>query len=193
MNTIIKIIDQVPKYIFDNSVNELIPINWEFPEIPDSRRHSIFFKTSYAVHLRVHKTDSKKLSVMGYSSIIECVDTKLREKYIANNILLDWIYNRVKGVRLGRVMLVNLLPGGTIANHIDPGEYFKNYKRFHVPLVTNSGVVFTGSKDNIDYHMPVGMLAQLNNLNIHGVKNISNEGRIHMIADIDTKELEFQF
>jgi hypothetical protein len=110
-----------------------------------------------------------------------------------NNHLVDWIFNRVSGIRLGRIMIVNLLPNSIIPNHVDPGAYFRNYKRFHVPLVTNEGVVFTGSDIGLDYHMPIGTLCQLNNLGLHGVKNLSTESRIHMIVDIETIANEFQF
>jgi hypothetical protein len=152
------------------------------------------FATSYSTHLRIHEKPSGKIKpIEEISKLVECQDTFLRTQLANTNNLVNWIYDRVSGEKLGRIMLVNLLAGGVVPNHIDKGPYFETYKRFHIPLITNEDVVFTGSKDGLSYHMPTGVLGILNNSDIHGIRNNSTNNRIHLIVDIATNITEFQF
>jgi len=201
MNTVIRNISIVPTELIDNCLLEISTIDWKNPEFPDRRNLAPVFKTSHAIHLRVHDSTNNNHhasltpaeNIAAYSAIIACIDTPMRQKLPATDALLLWVYTSVNGRSLGRIMLVNLLAGGNVGSHIDPGIYFETYKRFHVPLISNEQVVFTGSEDGQNYHMPTGVLGQLNNGKLHGIQNNSKFDRIHLIADIATDSQEFKF
>jgi len=197
MNTVIREICAVPKGLIVNCLEEISTIDWKNPEFSDRRRLALVFQTSHAIHLRIHNSNSKYNAsltpaeyIASQSAIIVCIDTLMRQKLPAANELLLWMYTSVNGHSLGRVMLVNLLAGGNVGSHIDPGIYFETYKRFHVPLISNEQVVFTGSEDGQNYHLPTGMLGQLNNGKLHGIQNNSKFDRIHLIVDIATDNTE---
>ena len=80
-----------------------------------------------------------------------------------------------------RAMIANLLPGARIAPHIDTDPSFAIGHRIHVPLVTNPLVDFfiAGSL----YHLQEGMAYEINNLEMHGVHNRSQQERLHLIFD----------
>jgi aspartyl/asparaginyl beta-hydroxylase (cupin superfamily) len=101
---------------------------------------------------------------------------------------VDWIYQTVKGKRLGQIMLAKLLPESGIPYHRDPGPYWEVYKRFHVPIITNPMVLFYCRHNDKEIHMKSGNLYQLNNLWLHAAENYSPYERIHVIVDIETDD-----
>jgi hypothetical protein len=187
---VIKFIDQIPEHLFNDALSEVPNMDWDSAR--DGRRKLELFKTSQAIHLRIDETTpvDPKTGIPIFSTV-KCVDAMNRPNFPKVDNLISWIYERVSGKTLGRIFLVNLLPGGTVGNHKDIGQYFQSYQRFHVPLVTNTNVVFTG--DGTESHMEAGKLWQLNNRNVHGVLNRSELPRIHIIVDIETDDNEFQF
>lgn len=84
--------------------------------------------------------------------------------------------------KVGRCLLVNLKANSNIEPHIDPGFYLTNCKRNHIPIITNSKVIFTVGDDSI--HMPTGSCYEIDNTVLHSVVNASNDSRIHIIIDI---------
>lgn len=83
--------------------------------------------------------------------------------------------------QLGRVMLVDLPAGGKIDRHFDDGAYAEHYDRFHVPLVSDTGNVFTCGDEQL--HMQPGELWQFNHRINHEVVNNSTTSRVHLIID----------
>lgn len=92
----------------------------------------------------------------------------------------------VRASRVGRVMLVNLRPGGVITPHKDQGDYCKAFRRFHLPILTNPGVSFTCGEDT--EYMEPGVLYEIDNRLEHSVRNNSSEGRVHLIIDMQLME-----
>jgi hypothetical protein len=86
-----------------------------------------------------------------------------------------------------RALLVTLLKNTEISEHIDgdTAESLRTAHRIHIPLKTNSNVLFTVGKETIN--MKEGEMWEINNSNeIHGVKNNSDEDRVHLIIDWQT-------
>ena len=119
-------------------------------------------------------------------SMIECVD--------AADVLADLPYvvevcaavcKRLRVTQLGRVMLVELKPGGHIDQHTDQGAYATHYDRFHLVLQSDPGNTFTNGDETI--HMQPGELWQFNHHVEHEVTNNSNTSRIHLILDAVTE------
>jgi hypothetical protein len=188
----VKIIDTVPAQLFINAKNEVLNIDWNDLPIPDRRGEAAVFATSITNHLRVHKAPwGTPHTVEALSVYVDCMDTRARAMYPAVGDLINWIYDRVNGSRLGRIMLVKLLPGGKIGEHIDPGPYFQAHYRFHVPFITHRDMVFFGPGLSNPTHMPEGMLCQLANRDLHAAENNSNVERIHLIVDIDSTDSSY--
>jgi GNAT superfamily N-acetyltransferase len=82
---------------------------------------------------------------------------------------------------LGRVMIVNLQPGGVIDPHEDQGKYAKTFSRFHLVLKSEPGNTFTCDGETV--HMAPGELWWFNHRGEHTVRNDSTEPRIHVIFD----------
>lgn len=182
----VKILNKIPSNIFNTAKDEVLKIDWNNLPIPDRRSEASVFKTSITNHLRVHriKKDTPH-TIEALSAIVDCIDTPARMLYPSIDKLVNWIYDNVNGIKLGRIMIVKLLPNGIINAHIDPGQYFQEHYRFHVPFITDHNVLFYG-EDNVSAHMPEGFLSQLANRRMHSAENKSNVDRIHLIVDIDS-------
>lgn len=192
MKDVIRVISKVPDNLFISAKNEVMEIDWHNLPIPDRRSESPVFRTSITNHLRIHNaTKDTPHTIEAMSAIVDCRDTSARQLYPEVNKLIDWIYDQVNGTKLGRIMLVKLMPGGVIGEHVDPGQYFLEHYRFHVPFITDPNVIFYGHKEEISGHMPEGFLSQLANRRPHSAKNLSSVERIHLIVDIDSNNLNF--
>lgn len=98
---------------------------------------------------------------------------------------------RVLGsTRLGRVLIVNLKPGGVIDPHEDQGRYAKSYSRLHLVLQSEPGNAFTCEGETV--HMAPGELWWFNHRGQHSVRNDSDQPRIHIIIDAQLPGHEVQ-
>lgn len=132
---------------------------------------------------------------------------KMTQCYFVNDFPLTWngkeypiqrkapndiIYNRIKSItddlekvfegRVGRSMLVKLLPRCSIAPHNDIGYYLRSVHRCHIPVVTNDNVIF--GLGDLRMNMKVGTCYEIDNKNKHYVENNSDLDRVHLIVDI---------
>lgn len=193
MQSHVEILDKIPDSIFMAAKAEVEKIDWENLPIPDRRSEAAVFKTSITNHLRIHDAKwNTPHTIEALSEIVECRDTKARVLYPCVNDLVNWIYTTVEGTKLGRIMLVKLLPGGTIGEHVDPGPYFRAHYRFHVPFITHTDMVFFGPGRSNPTHMPEGYLSQLDNRGLHSAENNSSVERIHLIVDINSNSQKYK-
>lgn len=103
----------------------------------------------------------------------------------ARRIVMD-LMAYVGGVRLGRVMINKMVPGGRIFPHADTPEHAGYYRRFHVVLESHPGVAFRCGDEQV--YMAPGDVWWFNNKVEHEVINNSAGDRIHMILDIKVSE-----
>jgi hypothetical protein len=89
-------------------------------------------------------------------------------------------YGYARGV-FPRVMLARMAPGGIIQPHRDnmPAALWPH--KIHVPLLTNDKVGFYIEPKT--YYFPVGEAVEVNNLDVHAVKNEGDSDRIHLIFE----------
>jgi hypothetical protein len=81
-----------------------------------------------------------------------------------------------------RCLLARLLPGVSVAGHIDRAPYFGKTLRIHVPVVTNDAAWMYC--DGLTYRMRAGEVWALNNSAPHAVWNAHpNDARTHLICD----------
>jgi hypothetical protein len=184
---LVKILEKVPEDKFNLALKEIEKIDWG--QIQDNERSArSVFSTSKSIHLRTHKIPPNgpiPKSIQEWSMIVECADKEENIlKYCHTYNLAIWACNYLNGIKIGRIMIVNLLPGGKVNPHIDPYDYFEVHSRFHIPLITNDNVVFLSGPESETEHMPVGMLSRLNNRTLHSVENRSDALRVHIIIDI---------
>lgn len=182
---IINTIKEVPDELFRLVSDEIDQINWE--SVKDSSRTSAVFSTSTTIHIRGHAISNRPVpqTLREWCMICECEDNQQWQgQFIAVRKLADWAMNIVGGLEIGRLMIIDLAAGGIVGTHVDPYDYFKKYSRFHVPVKTNELVNFINGDGHTKEHMPYKYLSQLNNLSAHGIENLSEQNRIHVIIDI---------
>ena len=92
------------------------------------------------------------------------------------------VMSSVKGEQLGRVMVTRLPPGKAITPHRDVlGKYANFYTRYHVPLQSDVGCVFSCGEENV--HMQAGEVWWFNGHLDHAVTNNSARDRLNLIID----------
>lgn len=98
----------------------------------------------------------------------------------ARDIVMS-VFAAVRGIRLGRVMINRIAPGGVIYPHPDTPEHCKYYSRFHVVLQSAEGVKFRAGDEWAAWE--TGAVFWFNNALEHEVINESPMDRIHMVLD----------
>jgi len=187
---ITRLIDKIPNDVFKIAQNEISNIDWDL--INDGRTtRTIAFADSKSLQIRISKQPAVLLeNVHDWGKIVETVNHPVHyHKFPGINKLSEWVLQRVNGVKLGRVFIARLVPGGTIPPHIDLGEYFDIHARFHVPFQTTADVNFSTSPDDALEHMTQQQLYKLNNTVTHYAKNNGQHYRIHLILDIQLDRL----
>jgi hypothetical protein len=196
-------ISQVPESILNAAIAEIDNIDWTQPQIdsyirtyqkvesrgvtdttPPNRRH--FINQNLPIFLRTYKealTDNNITDWLDYHKNIDSVDTEWQAKLPDVTKLLHWVQQKMNAQATGNSVLNCMLPGGSIIPHTDSGRYFTTYCRFHIPLQTNSQVIFSGASD-IQEHMPLGWLYRFNNRMLHQVQNQGTTNRVHLVVDL---------
>jgi hypothetical protein len=80
-----------------------------------------------------------------------------------------------------RVLLARLNAGERIGSHRDHGYSLARAHRIHCPIFTNPQAEF-GIAGNIK-HLAPGEVWEINNRKVHGVRNLGDESRVHLILD----------
>lgn len=142
----------------------------EFTFRQDYHEHHIHSQTIPLLY-NMHLDEDGKLSQ--YVNLFE------KEMKELNDILLKYY----KKGKLVRCMIVNLLPRKEILPHVDSDPSLLKIKRHHLPLVTNSEVVFRCEDEYLN--MQTGEIWEFRNDLPHAVYNKSPFRRIHIIADWD--------
>lgn len=85
------------------------------------------------------------------------------------------------GAVWGRSRLMGLAAGSEVPSHIDINYYWRTHLRIHIPVITNSGVLFTcGDRTE---HMAAGECWIFDSFRWHDVQNKGSEQRIHLVID----------
>jgi len=86
-----------------------------------------------------------------------------------------------------RMIVVRMNPQSEIPLHYDTGSSLPYAHRIHLPIKTNDEIIFQVGEDC--KNLKPGELWEINNQRQHGVRNLSNEARIHVIMDWVTSDL----
>lgn len=98
----------------------------------------------------------------------------------AREIVMN-VFAAVRGVRLGRVMINRIAPGGVIYPHADTEAHAAYYSRYHVVLQSAPGVMFRCGEEKTSWE--TGAVFWFRNELEHEVANNSATDRIHLIID----------
>lgn len=85
------------------------------------------------------------------------------------------------GEVLGRSRLMKLAPGAEVSLHVDFNYHWYTRVRIHIPVITNSGVIFFCGNERV--HMNAGECWIFNSWNRHRVINSGAEERVHLVLD----------
>lgn len=96
-------------------------------------------------------------------------------------IIFD-LMRRVSGVRLGRVLITRLPPGGRIAPHVDGGAPATYFDRYQIALQSLPGVLFRAGDEQVGF--ATGEVWMFDNTQEHEVINNSADDRLALIVDI---------
>lgn len=80
-----------------------------------------------------------------------------------------------------RIVLVKLKANSNITPHVDTGDSLTNCKRTHIPIITNSKVIFIVGGET--KYLKEGEIWEIDNTKEHSVNNNSNIDRIHLLID----------
>lgn len=78
--------------------------------------------------------------------------------------------------------IARLCPNGQIGMHHDAGAFLETCHRVHIPLQTNPKVAYC--IENQEYYWQRGKAYEFDNTRLHGVKNRSDESRIHLVVNL---------
>jgi hypothetical protein len=145
--------------------------------------------TSRQDKLATHKdTKMFQLRFMSYNWEIGEGNNSYDVNYFKNikcNEDLKSIYNYLENIYKGKVVrteIIQMNKKSFIKPHVDGGVMLQVGRRIHIPLITNSKVVFEvfGEKK----YLKVGNWYEINNIIPHSVTNDSDQDRIHFIIDL---------
>ena len=81
----------------------------------------------------------------------------------------------------GRSRFMGLAPGREVPPHIDINYYWRTHLRIHIPVITNTGVLFTCGDETV--HMAAGECWVFDSFRFHRVENKGSDRRIHLVID----------
>lgn len=139
------------------------------------------------IDMHPHKhTESIKLKWVGHraTEINSDLITVNEPYYSKINLLLKPLFDMIEmyyGGIVYRCIIVNLPKGKMIYPHRDKDITLDIAHRVHIPLQTNSNVIF---KCGDEINMKVNYIYEIDNNAVHSVENNGNSNRLHIIADI---------
>jgi hypothetical protein len=116
----------------------------------------------------------------------ECKDLPMYDKLPEVRRLVMQMFQAVGGVRLGRVFINRMQPGGRIFKHADTPAHADYWHRHHLVLQSAPGVVFSAGDEQV--YMAPGEFWYFNNGKApdrpeHEVFNGSAVQRLHLVMD----------
>lgn len=97
--------------------------------------------------------------------------------------IADIYSQQITNAAPARAVLARMAPRSEIKRHRDRGAVSATTHRIHLPIITNSGCLFTVEDET--EHMAAGELWLIDNVDkYHSVANNGSEFRVHLIVDV---------
>lgn len=158
-----------------------------FPQGPFGETDSIILRFPPRA---VPATEEERQELIRTVDQHECVDLPVYDKLPEARDLVMNLMAYVRGVRLGRVIINRIQPGGRIYKHADTLDHANYWHRHHICLQSAPGVIFSAGDEQV-YMAPGeawwfdnGKGAEGDDRPQHEVINNSPVERIHMVIDI---------
>ena len=138
----------------------------------------------------VPKTEEEKAEYLRTIDQHECVDQPIYHLLPEARQLVMSLFGYVGGVRLGRVLINRVKPGGRVYKHADTLDHANYWHRHHICLQSAPGVVFSAGDEQVwmapgeAWWFDNGKGAQSDARPEHEVTNNSAIDRLHMIIDM---------
>jgi hypothetical protein len=88
------------------------------------------------------------------------------------------------GGRLARAIVRRLEPFQSVGAHIDTWMGDGDWRRFHIPLVTDSRVIMRWPDDGAQVHLETGYVWEVNFSRLHEIVNGWDGRRVHIQVDV---------
>lgn len=154
--------------------------NLELPKIEEN----LWYKNNRNEIYEQHRSTQSII----FAEVPQIWDKKTVYKYNIEKNLDKFVFDIV-GVlqdifkkRHGKVLLIDLPAGCKVEPHIDSGSYLESVNRLHIPIETNTDVIFSVGGE--EKNMKTGDCIEINNTKLHGVKNEGKTNRIHLLVDL---------
>lgn len=151
-------------------------------------QHTFRTKTKGSPHSQISDIWLMFNDIEKYSDPTQVIDDKDVEPYPgwfmlpqARPIIFD-LMRYVEGVRLGRVVITKLPPGGIVPPHVDSGEPATYFTRYQLALQCRPGCVFQIMNEQVTFRD--GEIWMIDNNSEHSVVNNSEDDRLVMVIDI---------
>lgn len=146
----------------------------------DTTRQDVFETHEHTFMFALRQLDY----MYALGEVATCTSQRSLETQKANNELeniIKLLESVVDGKAI-RIEFISMNPNSRVRTHKDRSDLLYVARRFHVPIKTNSLVLFTSGQEI--RHLESGHAYELNNINYHSVVNGSKESRIHLIIDV---------
>jgi hypothetical protein len=135
----------------------------------------------------VHK-ETSSIFVYDHSNawaIGDKYDLKIND---SQSVMIDLVSPIVKTLesihdgKVGKCVFIKMPAHKSVREHVDRMDYLGAVRRHHIPITTNSDVVFFVNKES--KNMKVGECWEINNNLLHSVENNGETERTHLMVDI---------
>lgn len=143
-------------------------------------------RNTKSIILRRLSLDEHLTSTRAYNEVLDVEDSELMNQISIFSDLKEKFENifRSRGVRhikWGRIFFSKLFADSEIDTHVDEGNYFSRFDRFHFVISSPENCVF--HIRNEDVFLKQGCLYWVNNHVPHWLKNSGKIDRINLIFD----------
>lgn len=123
---------------------------------------------------------------------VDCEDRPLMNEFPEVKALVSFLQGSLSYSKVGNVMMSEIQGGAFIEPHCDPGLYFEQYHRIHVPIITDprcfaysvSYPITSEAKQIVETNLAVGFAWELNNCDIHWFEHKGVIPRYHVVLDV---------
>lgn len=166
----------VPLNLLDNFLNKIDDHDWYED---DYRKSADGMKNTNSIPL-LHS------SLCFLDPSINAINTiekrKLYSKYEEVLLPIVEILRKYYFFHFYSVFIAKLNPRSIINPHKDKGSFLRTCHRVHVPLKTNKDVEYIIEQNS--FYWQKGFIYEFDNTRVHGVKNNSDQERIHLVFNL---------
>ena len=171
----LKIIADIDNLLLTDLVNEFLQVDWTNAEF-DWPKERKFFINGRLCEFPFIVVSKKTPPSETKQKLLDCAKP-----------IVEFLQSQRPNDIFIRGELAVLPPGAVLDKHIDPRWFHKHGHRLHIPVYTNdkAKLIF----EDLEYHLPIGKIYEINNRVLHTAKNDGLENRLHLIFDVIDRDI----